>query len=157
MTITIQGVAMSRGAALSVEETGVDVLADVQAIRDGTHTEATLLAHCLDGVETDDVGREENWRDYVVAVALFAGRLTEATMTTDRDTREQVMDAIEHRAINDVTREIQRDGIVLTWDEADRIGDAGAQWLRDRLGLTAETAENGVVYRPETDSYGDER
>lgn len=67
--IEIRGVSMSRAAAENVEETGIDPAEDVASLRDGTHTEASLLADCLDGAEPD---REQGWRDYVLAVALAA-------------------------------------------------------------------------------------
>lgn len=63
--ITIDGVTMSRAAATNVEETGVDVAADLAALRSGEHTAESLLAHCLDGADED---RVEGWRDYVSAL-----------------------------------------------------------------------------------------
>jgi hypothetical protein len=68
--VVVQGVEMSQGAATSVEEIGVDVQTDVAKLRSGEWTPAALLELCLDGVEDD--GREQDWRDYVSAVALAA-------------------------------------------------------------------------------------
>lgn len=61
---------LSRTAAENVIETGCDIDADIAALRSGAHTEATLLAHCLDGADDD---RKEGWRDYVRAIACAAG------------------------------------------------------------------------------------
>jgi len=68
--VTVQGVEMTAGAAGSVVECGVDVAADVARVRSGESTEETLLEECLDGANED---REQDWRDYVTAVAVAAG------------------------------------------------------------------------------------
>lgn len=65
-------------------------------------------------------------------------------------TRDQI-ETIEHRRIDDTAREMMRAGLQLTWAQADEIGDAGAQWLRDRLGLVHEKDDRGVTYRPADD------
>jgi hypothetical protein len=62
-------VKLSRAALQNVEEAGVDVGADVAAIRAGTFTRETLLAHCLNGADSDRVA---GWHEYVEAVVDFA-------------------------------------------------------------------------------------
>lgn len=57
--------ALSPAAAACVEEAGVDVDADVAALRDGRTTPAALLRACLDGA---DDARVQGWREYVAAV-----------------------------------------------------------------------------------------
>jgi hypothetical protein len=65
------GLRFSRAALESIFETGIDPRADIAALRAGTHTEASLLAHCLDGADED---REEGWRDYVEVCVVAAGQ-----------------------------------------------------------------------------------
>jgi hypothetical protein len=64
-TVVVGGVRMSREAARCVEETGIDPADDIQAILAGTHSEPSLLAHCLDGADED---RVQGWHDYVAAI-----------------------------------------------------------------------------------------
>lgn len=71
-TIEIQGIKVSAAAAQNIEETGTVIADDVAALRSGAHTPETLLAHCLDGSDSD---REQGWRDYVSAVAAAAAEL----------------------------------------------------------------------------------
>jgi hypothetical protein len=72
--------------------------------------------------------------------------------TVEIETATEVqLAAIAARAVDDVARAIARDGLVLTWEQAEEIGDAGGQWLRDRLGLRATTSDRGVTYRPATE------
>jgi hypothetical protein len=70
--IKLQGVGMSVEAATNVAEAGVDVAADVMAIRSGTLTGETLLSECLDGADDD---RIHGWRDYVSSVVIAAGKV----------------------------------------------------------------------------------
>ncbi len=64
--IIIAGVTLSLAAAQNVEETGVDVAADLDSLRSGLLTSAALLDACLDGAADD---REQGWRDYVSALS----------------------------------------------------------------------------------------
>jgi hypothetical protein len=65
-------VQFSSAAIDNCEIASVNVDADIESLRNGTHTRETLLAHCLDGV---DEGSEmvQGWRDYVATVAIMAG------------------------------------------------------------------------------------
>lgn len=63
--VTLQGVEMTVAAAENVAEGGMDVAADVAALRAGTATRETLLAECLDGADDD---RIQGWHDYVSSV-----------------------------------------------------------------------------------------
>jgi len=58
------------------------------------------------------------------------------------------MDTIEHRQMNDVTREMLDDGVTMTHDESDEIGAAGRGWLRTRLGLIMASTDEGVSFYP---------
>lgn len=75
---------LSELAQLNVEETGVDLQDDIEALRSGRHTAETLLAHCLDGADED---RVHGWKEYVDAVVEAAAmpasppRLTAAQRT----------------------------------------------------------------------------
>lgn len=54
--------------------------------------------------------------------------------------------AIKARAMNAAAREIRDNGILLTHDQCDDIGDLGRDWLRTRLGLRAVTSDAGVEF-----------
>lgn len=60
---------LSTAAQECVEETGIDPLDDVEAIRTGKHTAETLLGECLDGADED---RVEGWREYVAEIVRVA-------------------------------------------------------------------------------------
>ncbi len=66
--VTIAGVNLYRGAAASVEETGVDPSVDVDRVRRGLSSDE-LLAECLDGADDD---RHADWVAYVDAIMLAA-------------------------------------------------------------------------------------
>ena len=68
-------------------------------------------------------------------------------MTTNNERGEQLR-AIRLRAVNEVTRAIARDGIRLSHDEADEMGEQAIDWLRSRLGMRIETTTEGVECRP---------
>ena len=66
--------------------------------------------------------------------------------------RAVALDAIEHRRVDAQIRDVMEHGLELTWEELDRIGESGVQWLRDRCGLTAEiTDEYGMQFAPESE------
>ena len=67
--IVIGGIEMTKAAAENVRETGIDPLDDVDDVREGRHTEESLLDLCLDGAADD---RVDGWRDYVAAVVAAA-------------------------------------------------------------------------------------
>lgn len=52
-------------ALLNLREAGADWRADLNDLRSGAHTPASLLALCLRGAEAD---RHEGWREYVRAL-----------------------------------------------------------------------------------------
>lgn len=60
---------MTKGAVANVEDTGVDVRADLGALVSGETDAAALLASCLRGADAD---REQGWRDYVSTLASLA-------------------------------------------------------------------------------------
>ncbi len=60
---------LSQAAQANVDETGADPLADVAALRSGEHTSESLLAHCLNGADSD---RRRGWREYVASVTAEA-------------------------------------------------------------------------------------
>jgi len=62
----------SQPAQENIEETGCDPEEDVQAMRDGTHTRESLLAHCLDGA---DPNRRAGWIDYVNTICVEASQV----------------------------------------------------------------------------------
>ncbi len=54
----------------NINETGINPVDDVAALRNGAHTRASLLEFCLNGADPD---REQGWHDYVATVATEAG------------------------------------------------------------------------------------
>lgn len=66
-------------------------------------------------------------------------------------THSKKNDAIEQlrlMAVNDVTRAIAVEGIELTYDEADDLGEVVLDWMHNRLGLTISETDEGVVATP---------
>lgn len=81
----VGGVALSPDAARNVEENGVDVAADLAALREGSVTAATLLDLRLDAAgRLRAQGRTDysGWRDYVKALV---DKLAEEARNTNRD------------------------------------------------------------------------
>jgi len=103
-------------AQANIEETGADVAADIAALVAGTQTSEDLLAHCLDGADTD---REQGWRDYVEAVALAAEQTS--AQLTPADTAE-----IEAAA----RREAYKIDAQSIDEHLDAIGETGSAKLR---------------------------
>lgn len=64
----------SHAAMRVVEETRVDVAADLTALSTGERTAELLLAVCLEGADLD---REQGWHDYVDALVVALDMLKE--------------------------------------------------------------------------------
>lgn len=62
-------------------------------------------------------------------------------------TREQI-ETIELRAFNDCAREMARDGVGLTFKQADDLGGQALDWLSKRLGLRVTETDCGVTAKP---------
>lgn len=58
--------------------------------------------------------------------------------------------ALRLRAVNDATRTVARDGLSLSHQEADSLGEEVLAWARQRLGVRVETDSDGVRLVPET-------
>lgn len=56
--------------------------------------------------------------------------------------------SIRRRAFNDTTRAMMRDGIQLTHEEADELGEEALDWLRNRLRLDVRISEDGITASP---------
>lgn len=56
--------------------------------------------------------------------------------------------AIEARRVDDTARAMMREGLRLTFAQADGIGDAGIAWLAVRLRLTIRATDTGVDCTP---------
>ncbi len=71
MTNKIAGIKFETNTLTTLAQVGADteesVLADIDALRSGAHTRESLLAHCLDGVES--VALTRDWTDYVNTIA----------------------------------------------------------------------------------------
>lgn len=68
------------------------------------------------------------------------------TSTQKQIATEKQIQAILAQAANSITREIRDNGICLTHEQSDEIGDIGRDWLRDRLGLRAMSSDVGVEF-----------
>jgi hypothetical protein len=62
-------------------------------------------------------------------------------------TKRQV-EQLRLRAVNDVTRNIAKSGIMLSWTQADAVGNDCMQWMSDRLDLRNETNDDGFSFIP---------
>ena len=70
----------SHDALSSIEETGCDPDADLQALVTGTQTPAGLWAHCVDGADDD---RLDGWKDYFSEVIIAYEAATGADVDVD--------------------------------------------------------------------------
>ncbi len=60
-------------------------------------------------------------------------------------TEDQITQLRRH-AVNDATREIMWNGVKLTWEQADDLGQEVIDWMRTRLGLQTRTTDAGIVF-----------
>lgn len=60
-------------------------------------------------------------------------------------TTEQI-ETIRAQRVDDTACAMMRDGVTLTWEQADALGDDVLDWIERRLGLRVETTHAGVVY-----------
>lgn len=58
----------------------------------------------------------------------------------------QQLATIQARRVDDTAREMMRDGVSLTWDEAGVVGDEACDWIARRLGLAKTTNDAGVHF-----------
>lgn len=58
---------------------------------------------------------------------------------------EQQLDEIRKHAMNDITREIACDGIEMTYEQLDDLGDDDVDWMRKRLELRLDRTDADVV------------
>jgi len=61
---------------------------------------------------------------------------------------EEQMTQLRRRAVNDATREIMRDGVFLTQEQADDLGEETLGWIGGRLGLNVKATDRGVECTP---------
>lgn len=67
---------------------------------------------------------------------------------TKTNATESQLTAIRSRAVNDDTRAIQTTGVLLTYDQADELGDEAMEWLGTRLHLRVRATDRGVECTP---------
>lgn len=68
-------------------------------------------------------------------------------MKTPRSATALTLETIRARRVDDEARRVSREGVLLTHDEADALGDEGLDWLRTRLGLRAKETDRGIECR----------
>lgn len=61
---------------------------------------------------------------------------------------KQQLKTIEARAYNDTAREMEREGVTLTYRQADALGAAALDWLARRLNLNVTENDSGVDCAP---------
>ena len=73
-------------------------------------------------------------------------------MSTTQNTLETATETqiiqLRARAVNDVTREIMADGVLLTHAQADELGEETVSWIGGRLGLDVRATDRGVECTP---------
>jgi len=69
-TVNIDGITLTHETARLIECAAIRPYEDIEGLRRGHLTRASLLALCLDG---SDPGDSESWHEYVSAVAIAAG------------------------------------------------------------------------------------
>ncbi len=52
---------------------------------------------------------------------------------------------IAARRIDNTARAMMRNGVTLTHEQSDTLGEEGMAWIRTRLGLVVRTTDTGVV------------
>jgi hypothetical protein len=65
------------------------------------------------------------------------------------------LDTIQARRFDDVARSMMDTGVVLTFDQADELGDEALDWLEKRLGLRVATTDSGVEALAESEEVSD--
>ncbi len=117
-----------------------------------------------DTLVTDGMMPKHAARDLAAALK-DAGHEAAAVSDADDDSMAYVyvtpggpIDAIDEHiatikagAYNAWAREMSRSGVRLTHDQADKIGDVGQDWLRNRLSLAIETDDRGLIATPADD------
>jgi hypothetical protein len=58
-------------------------------------------------------------------------------------TQDQIQ-AIERRAYNDTTRRMAREGVTLSYEQVEIVGEEGIDWLQHRLGLQCTATHDGI-------------
>lgn len=75
------------------------------------------------------------------------------TNTTKTATESQVAQ-LRLRAVNDVTRRIMADGVILSPEQADDLGEEVLAWISGRLGLNVRATDRGVECVPPKNYVG---
>lgn len=69
---------------------------------------------------------------------------------------ETQLTALRAHAVNDVTRQIMADGIVLSHEQADELGEETLGWIGARLGLNVTETDTNVLCTPPRSYTGEE-
>lgn len=65
---------------------------------------------------------------------------------------EEQLATIRARAVNGTARAMMRDGVTMTWEQADELGAAAIQWIESRLDMVCEMTTEAVVCTPRVTS-----
>lgn len=64
------------------------------------------------------------------------------------DATDVHMETIRHQRVDDTARDMMRRGVRLSWEQEESLGAIERSWLHRRLGLSAQTDDQGVTYSP---------
>lgn len=69
-------------------------------------------------------------------------------MTNTNTATDEQLSTIRARAYNDTARDMQRDGVWLSHEQADDLGKEAIGWINGRLGLNVEENDSCVACTP---------
>jgi hypothetical protein len=79
-------------------------------------------------------------------------RVREPARDASRETKtmasNEEIETIAARAYDDVAREMEAEGVELSYAQADALGDEALDWLRTRLSLDVQETDEGVICMP---------
>jgi len=61
----------------------------------------------------------------------------------------QQMATIRHRRVDDTARKMMTEGVRLSWEQVNVLGEEAIDWMRKRLSLSMTTDEYGAAFTPE--------
>jgi hypothetical protein len=63
---------------------------------------------------------------------------------------KEFVESVKIQAVTFAARDAERNGVFLTWDQVDEVGDEGTAWIEGRLSLLAQdSTDRGIQYVPQ--------
>jgi hypothetical protein len=69
-------------------------------------------------------------------------------MTNLNTATDEQIEQLRRHAVNDLTRLVAAEGILLTHDQADDLGEEVLGWMRGRLGVNLKSTDRGIECTP---------